>query len=95
MGLRLRKVLIAKELRLHYERRIKSGPLCFRKIVGYGVLGGAVGTGDGNMYCNSPGKSQREAELGSRPWTWWMFYRLNRSHPIFSFKQEETWTLSG
>lgn len=50
MGLRLRKVLIAKELRLYYERRIKSGALCFRKIFGYGVLGGAVGTGDGNMY---------------------------------------------
>lgn len=35
------------------------------------------GTRDGNMYCNSPGKSQREAEFGSRPWTWGRFHRLN------------------
>lgn len=58
VGLKLRKVLIAKEMRLGYERDIC---VLGRSLVMVCGLGGWV---LGNMYCNRPGKNQREAELG-------------------------------
>lgn len=54
----MRKVLIAKEMRLGYERDIC---VLGRSLVMVCGLGGWV---LGNMYCNRPGKNQREAELG-------------------------------